>query len=59
MKALGMDKGSVGQPVQGPSTGDFKIWLRGSLVVECPSLWELWEGNLGGGGPPLGTLKDM
>jgi hypothetical protein len=41
--------GSVGQPVVGSSTGDFKIWLKGNLEVECLSLWELCEGNLEGG----------
>jgi len=46
-----MDRGSVGQPVVSPSTGDFEIWLKGDLEVECLSLWELCEGNLEGGLP--------
>ena len=29
--------GSVGQPGVGSSTGDFEIWLKGALGVECPS----------------------
>jgi len=29
---------SVGQPGVGSSTGDFEIWLKGSLEVECLSL---------------------
>jgi hypothetical protein len=40
-KALGMDislyGGSAGQPGVGSSTEDFEIWLKGVLVVECPS----------------------
>ena len=41
-KALGigisLHEGSVGQPGVGPSTGDFKIWLKGALEVEFLSL---------------------
>ena len=33
--------GSVGQPGVGSSTRDFERWLKGALVVECLSLWEL------------------
>jgi hypothetical protein len=40
--------GSVGLPGVGSSTGDFEIWLKGALGVECLSLWELCEGNLQG-----------
>ena len=50
MKALGMGislhGGSVGQPGVGSSTGKFEVWLKGSLEVECLSLWELFEANL-------------
>ena len=53
-KALGMDRGSVGQPVVSPSTGDLEIWLKGALEVECLSLWELCEENLEGGLPCWG-----
>jgi len=53
-KALGMDRGSVGQTVVSPSTGDFEIWLKRALEVECPSLWELCERNLKGGLPCWG-----
>ena len=57
-KALGMDiflcGGSVGQSGVGSSTGDFKIWLKGALEVECLSLWVLCEGNLEGGLPCWG-----
>jgi hypothetical protein len=31
--------GSVGQPGEGLSTGDFEIWLKGALEVERLSLW--------------------
>ena len=54
IKALGMDRGSVEQPVMSPSTGDFEIWLKVALEVECLSLWELCEGNLEGGLPRWG-----
>jgi len=27
--------GSVGQPEVGSSTGDFEIWLKGALEVDC------------------------
>ena len=41
-KALGMGislyGGSVGQPGVSLSTGDFEIWLKGALKVECLSL---------------------
>jgi hypothetical protein len=30
--------GSVGQPGVCSSTGDFEIWLKGALGVECLSL---------------------
>jgi hypothetical protein len=33
----------------GSSTGDFEIWLKGTLEMEGLSLWELCEGNLEGG----------
>ena len=53
MKALGTEislyGGSVRQPGVDSSTGDFEIWLKGALELECLSLWELCEGNLGGG----------
>jgi hypothetical protein len=56
-KALGMGVSpmgawlsiSFGRPREGLSTGDFEIWVQGALGVECPSLWELCEGNLEGG----------
>jgi len=38
--------GSVGQSGVGTSTGDFEIWLKGALGVECLSLWKLCEGNM-------------
>jgi hypothetical protein len=43
--------GLVGQTGVGFSTGDFEVWLKGSLEVECLSLslWELCEGNREGG----------
>jgi hypothetical protein len=50
--------GSDGQPGVDSSTGDFEIWLKVTLGVECLSLWELCEGNLERA-PLLGTLKDM
>jgi hypothetical protein len=57
-KALGMGisphGGSVGQHAVCSSTGDFEIWLKGALWVECFSLWELCEGNLEGGLPCWG-----
>jgi len=31
------------------SVGDFEIWLKGALEVECLSLWELYEGKQEGG----------
>ena len=41
-KALGMgislNGDSVGQTGVGSSTGDFEIWLKGALEVECLSL---------------------
>ena len=50
-----MDRGSVGQPVVSPSTGDFEIWLKGALEVECLSLCgEFCKGNLEGGLPRWG-----
>ena len=61
-KALGMGislhGGSVTQRVGGSATADFEIRLKGSLEVECLSLWELCEGNLEGGSL-AGTLKDI
>jgi len=57
-KALGMGislyGGSDGQPGVVSSTGDFKIWLKGALEMECLSVWELCEGNLEGGLPCWG-----
>jgi hypothetical protein len=57
-KALGMGTsphgGSVGHPEVGSCTGDFEMWLKGDLGVECPSLWELCEGSLEGGLPCWG-----
>jgi hypothetical protein len=41
--------GSVRQTGVDLSTGDFEIWLKGALELECTSLWELCEGNLEGG----------
>jgi hypothetical protein len=38
--------GSVGQHGVGSFAGDFEIWLKGALGVECLPLWELCEGNL-------------
>jgi len=49
--------GSVGQPGVGSSTGDFEIWLKGALEVECLSLWGLCEGNLEGGLPCWGPSR--
>ena len=41
-RALGMCiclyGGSVGQPGVGSSTGDFEMWLKGALEVECHTL---------------------
>jgi hypothetical protein len=57
-KALGMGVslhgGSVGEPGVGSSTGDFEVWLKVAVGVECPSLSELCEGNLYGGHPCWG-----
>jgi len=57
-KAVGMGispyGSSVGQPGVGSSTGDFEIWLKWALGVECLSLWELCEGNTEGGLPCWG-----
>jgi len=50
--------GSDGQTGVDSSTGDFEIWLKGTLGVESLSLWQLCEGNLERA-PLLGTLKDM
>ena len=54
-KALGMGitlhGSSAGQPGVGSSTGDFEMWLKGALGMECLSLWKLCEGNLEGGLP--------
>ena len=42
-KALGMGiplyGGSVGEPGVGSFTGDFEIWLKGALDVECVSVF--------------------
>jgi len=43
--------GSVGQPGEGLSTGDFQRGLKGTLEVGHLSLWELCDGNLEGGLP--------
>ena len=40
--------GSDGQPGVGLSTGDSERWLKGALLMEHLSLWELCEGNLEG-----------
>ena len=57
-KALGtgisLYGGSVGQSGVGSSAGDYLIWLKGALEVECLSLWEFCEGNLEGGLPSWG-----
>jgi hypothetical protein len=57
-KALGMGislhGGSVTQPVVGSATADSEIRLKGSLEVECLSLWELCERKLEGGLPCWG-----
>ena len=57
-KALGMGisphGGSVGRTGVGSFTGGFEIRLKGTLGVECLSLWELCEGNLEGGLPCWG-----
>jgi hypothetical protein len=41
--------GSVGRTGVVSYTGHFEIRLQGAWGVECLSLWELCEGNLGGG----------
>jgi hypothetical protein len=33
---ISLHGGSVGQPGVGSSTGDFEIWLKGAVGVECP-----------------------
>jgi hypothetical protein len=43
---------SFGRPGEGLSTKDFEIWVQGALGVECPSLWELCDGNLERGSLP-------
>jgi len=52
-KALEIDSslhgGPVGQTGVGSSKGDFEIWLKGALEVECLCLLELCEGNPEGG----------
>jgi hypothetical protein len=48
---ISLHGGSVGQPGVGLSSGDFEMWLKGALEVECLSLWELYEGKLEGGLP--------
>jgi len=57
---ISLHGGSVGQLGVGSSTGDFEIWLKGALEVQCLSLWELCEGNLEGGslaGGPEGYIE--
>jgi hypothetical protein len=51
---ISLHGGSDGQFEVGTSTGDFEIWLKRALGVECLSLWELYEGNLEGGLPCWG-----
>ena len=46
--------GSVGQHGVGPSTGDFERWLKGAMLVQRLSLWDLGEGTLEGGLPYWG-----
>jgi hypothetical protein len=46
--------GSDGQHGMSSSTGDFEIRLKGSLEVECISMWEFCEGNMEGGLPCWG-----
>jgi len=58
MKVPGMDislhRGLAGQPGVDSFIGDFEIWLKGALEVECLDLWQLHEGNLDGGLPCWG-----
>jgi len=66
-KALGIGTslhgGSVGQPGVGSSSRDFEVWLKGTLELECLSMWELCEGNPREGslaGDPEGYIeKDL
>jgi hypothetical protein len=51
---ISLQAGSAGQFGVGSFTGDFEIWLKGALGVECLSLWELCEGNLEVGLPSWG-----
>ena len=51
---ISLHGGSVGQLGVGSATQDFEIWLKGTLEVECISLWELCEGNLEVGLPCWG-----
>ena len=37
-KGISLHGGTVGQPGVGLSTGDFEIWLKGALDVECLSV---------------------
>jgi hypothetical protein len=57
-KALGMGSSLYGglarQTGVDSTTGDFEIWLKRGLEVECLSLWELCEGNLEGECPCWG-----
>jgi len=56
---ISLHGGSVGQPGVGPSTGDFEIWLKGALELEClcgSSVKGTWrEGTLTG--DPEGTVE--
>ena len=45
---ISLHGGSAGQRGVGSSTGDFEMWLKGALEVECVSLWELCGGILEG-----------
>jgi len=47
----------AGQPGVGSSTGDFERWLKRSLEMERPFLWELCEGNQEGGLPCWGPWR--
>ena len=55
---LRMHRGSVGQTLVSPSTGDFEIWLKGALEVVSLSVGDLWR-EPEGRAPLLGALKDM
>jgi hypothetical protein len=54
--------GSDGQTELDSSTGDFQVWLKRALGVECLSLCEHCEGNLEGGclaGDPEGYVEKV